>query len=69
MEMGIIRQSSPGCFHFLPLGVKSLEKLISLIDEEMQKIGGQKVIFPTLTDSKLWDISGLFSPDFIFYYY
>ncbi|EEZ98764.2 probable proline--tRNA ligase, mitochondrial [Tribolium castaneum] len=58
LELGIIRQASPGCFHFLPLGVKSLEKLTRLVDEEMKKIGGQKIIFPTLTNAKLWEKTG-----------
>jgi prolyl-tRNA synthetase len=58
LELGIIKQASPGCFHFLPLGVKALEKLTNLVDEEMKRIGGQKIIFPTLTNSKLWEISG-----------
>lgn len=58
LELGIIQQSIPGCFHLLPLGVKSLDKLIKIIDNEMFKIGGQKVLFPTLTNSKLWNESG-----------
>lgn len=59
LELGIIRQASPGCFHFLPLGVKSLEKLTSLVDEEMKKVGGQKIVFPTLTNAKLWEKTGV----------
>ena len=58
LERGIIRQASPGCFHLLPLGVRSLEKLTDLVDTEMRKIGGQKVVLPTLTNSKLWEVSG-----------
>ncbi|KAK5650555.1 hypothetical protein RI129_001584 [Pyrocoelia pectoralis] len=58
LELGIIRQANPGSFHFLPLGVRALEKLLHLIDEEMLKIGAQKVILPTLTHSKLWKSTG-----------
>ncbi|KAJ8984706.1 hypothetical protein NQ317_004967 [Molorchus minor] len=58
LELGIIQQAVPGCFHFLPLGMKSLEKLIRIVDSEMLKIEGQKVMFPGLIDSKLWKTSG-----------
>ncbi|XP_057665485.1 probable proline--tRNA ligase, mitochondrial isoform X2 [Diorhabda carinulata] len=58
LELGIIQQSIPGCFHLLPLGLKSLEKLIKIVDDELFKIGGQKLLFPTLTKSQLWEKSG-----------
>ncbi|CAG9772601.1 unnamed protein product [Ceutorhynchus assimilis] len=57
LELGIIHQAVPGCFHYLPLGMKALSKLINLVDEEMQSIGGQKIIFPTLVKSELWEKS------------
>lgn len=59
LELGIIQQANPGCFHFLPLGYKSLDKLIKIVDTEMSKIGGQKVILPTLINQKLWKDSGM----------
>lgn len=57
-ELGIIRPANPGCFHFLPLGIKSLNKLIKIVDDQMFKIGGQKVLFPGLINSRLWKQSG-----------
>lgn len=58
LELGIIKQASPGTFHFLPMGVRSLEKLIKIIDYEMAQIDAQKVIFPSLINAKLWETSG-----------
>ncbi|KAK4883520.1 hypothetical protein RN001_006839 [Aquatica leii] len=58
LDLGIIRQASPGSFHFLPLGVRALEKLTLLVDKQMSKIGAQKVIFPSLTNSNLWKSTG-----------
>ncbi|XP_023021392.2 prolyl-tRNA synthetase 2-like protein, mitochondrial [Leptinotarsa decemlineata] len=58
LDLGFIQQASPGCFHFLPLGLKSLNKLIKIVDDEMFKICGQKVLFPGLTNDKLWKNSG-----------
>ncbi|XP_070563855.1 probable proline--tRNA ligase, mitochondrial [Ptychodera flava] len=54
LEHGLIRQSSPGIYHLLPLALRALEKLIRVIDEEMQTIGGQKLNMPCLTTAELW---------------
>ncbi|KAJ8943704.1 hypothetical protein NQ314_009677 [Rhamnusium bicolor] len=58
LELGIIQQANPGSFHFLPLGLKSLNKLMKIVDNEMFKIGGQKIMFPSLINCKLWKSSG-----------
>lgn len=58
MEAGLIRQASPGTFHLLPLTMRALEKLIKVIDTEMQKVGGQKIAMPGMTPSSLWKTSG-----------
>lgn len=65
LELGIIHQANPGCFHYLPLGVRALNKLVNIIDTEMQSIGGQKLIFPTLVKSDLWTQSGIFVKHFL----
>lgn len=59
LELGVVRQSSPGCFNLLPLGVRALGKLTRCIDKEMEFIGGQKVEFPALINQKLWSTSGM----------
>lgn len=58
LDLGIIRSANPGNFHLLPLGLRALDKLRSLIDEEMHKIGGQKLKLPALTQAALWEKSG-----------
>ncbi|CAG9862167.1 unnamed protein product [Phyllotreta striolata] len=58
LDLGFIQNSVPGCFNFLPLGIKSLQKLTKIIDEEMSNIGGQKMLFPSLINTKLWNDSG-----------
>lgn len=58
IELGIIQQAVPGCFHVLPMGLRALNKIINIVDEEMQRIGGQKMRFPTLVKSNLWELSG-----------
>lgn len=67
LELGIIQQANPGSFHFLPLGIKSLNKLKNIVNDEMCRVGGQKVMFPSLINSKLWKNSGMkykFNPVF-----
>nr|CAI5818333.1 unnamed protein product [Callosobruchus analis] len=54
LELGIIHQATPGCFHFLPLGLRALEKLVKIVDNEMLMIGGQKILFSELTNTQLW---------------
>ena len=54
----IIAQSYAGGFHMLPMGLRALEKLTRLVDEEMQAIGGQKIAMTTLAPESLWQTSG-----------
>lgn len=56
--MGIVRQASPGIFTLAPLGVRSLEKLVKLVDEEMRNVGCQKLQLPILTAGSLWKTTG-----------
>ncbi|KAI4891913.1 hypothetical protein NFI96_030000 [Prochilodus magdalenae] len=58
LQAGLIHHSSPGCFYYLPAALRSVEKLVRLIDEEMQAIGGQKVDMPALCGADLWKRSG-----------
>ncbi|KAF7711799.1 probable proline--tRNA ligase, mitochondrial [Silurus meridionalis] len=58
LQAGLIHSSNPGCFYYLPAALRSMEKLVRLIDEEMQAIGGQKVDMPTLCGAELWKQSG-----------
>ncbi|XP_071166560.1 probable proline--tRNA ligase, mitochondrial isoform X1 [Mytilus edulis] len=50
----IIQNCHPGGFHLLPLGQRVLEKLIKVIDEELDTIGAQKICMPTLALASLW---------------
>lgn len=54
LNSDIIFHTHAGVFTYLPLGLRALEKLTHLIDEEMQDIGAQKIAMPTLIKSSLW---------------
>lgn len=57
-DLGFIKPNNHGSFHILPVLQRSLEKCIHLIDKNMKKINGQKIILPILTPSELWKKSG-----------
>ncbi len=55
---GYIRQVSAGVWTFLPLGWRVHLKVVQIIREEMNAIGGQEMLMPVLTPSELWQQSG-----------
>jgi prolyl-tRNA synthetase len=55
---GFIRQVGTGLFTFLPLGWRVHQKVVQIIREEMNGIGGQEMLCPVLTPAELWERSG-----------
>ncbi|RLN72014.1 hypothetical protein BBJ28_00011803 [Nothophytophthora sp. Chile5] len=55
---GFIRKSGHGVFALLPLGRRVVSRLEALIDEEMLRVGGNRVDLPVLIPSELWQQSG-----------
>ncbi|XP_074859594.1 putative proline--tRNA ligase, mitochondrial [Carettochelys insculpta] len=58
IQAGLIYPSSPGCYSYMPYTVRAMEKLVKVIDQEMQAIGGQKLNLPSLSSAELWRTSG-----------
>ncbi|HDM90396.1 MAG TPA: proline--tRNA ligase [candidate division WOR-3 bacterium] len=55
---GFVRQHQSGVYIFLPLGWKIMLKIINIVREEMNRIGAQEMLLPSLTASELWEESG-----------
>jgi prolyl-tRNA synthetase len=55
---GYIRQVAAGVWTFLPLGWRVHQKIVQIIREEMDAIGGQEMLMPVLTPFELWQQSG-----------
>jgi prolyl-tRNA synthetase len=55
---GFIRQVGAGLFTFLPLGWRVHQKVVQIIREEMNAIGGQEMLCPVLTPAELWEATG-----------
>ena len=56
----VIAPCTFGAFHLLPFGHRAVEKLVRIIDEEMEYIGGQKMSMPSLAPDSMWNVSGVF---------
>lgn len=53
-----IRQVSAGVWTFLPLGWRVHQKVVQIVREEMDAIGGQEMLMPVLTPAELWQRTG-----------
>lgn len=58
LRAGLIRQSAAGVYSFLPLGMKVLQKVESIVREEMNRAGGQELLMPAIQPAELWQESG-----------
>ncbi len=57
---GFIRQLAAGSYTILPLGQRVRLKVAAIIREEMNAIGGQEMMPPTLHPMEIWKKSGRF---------
>ncbi len=53
-----IRQVSAGLWTFLPLGWRVHEKVVAIVREEMNAIGGQEMFMPVVAPAELWQATG-----------
>lgn len=63
IRAGYVYKNMAGAYTFLPLGIRVIEKINNIIREEMDAIGGQEMVMPSLQDSELWEKSGRWSDD------
>jgi prolyl-tRNA synthetase len=55
---GFIRQLMAGHYSLLPLGIRVRTKVIAIIREEMNRIGAQEFLLPSMQPSQIWEKSG-----------
>jgi prolyl-tRNA synthetase len=58
IRAGYIHKEMAGAYSYLPLGLRTLNKIVGIIREEMNAIGGQEVHLTALQDKKVWEASG-----------
>jgi prolyl-tRNA synthetase len=55
---GYIRRLGAGLYSYLPLGLRALHRIATVLREEMDAIGGQEVSMPVVQPAALWRRSG-----------
>jgi prolyl-tRNA synthetase len=60
VRAGYVRQLAAGIYSYLFLGQRSVNKIVGIIREDMDKIG-QEFLLPTLHPRELWEASGRWS--------
>jgi len=55
LRTGMVRQVAAGVFSFLPLGHKVLKKVINILEDEIDAIGGQEFLLPALNPIEIWE--------------
>jgi prolyl-tRNA synthetase len=63
IRAGFIHKEMAGVYTLLPLGKRTLEKIIQIIREEMNMIGGQEMSLTALQQAAPWEASGRWSDD------
>jgi prolyl-tRNA synthetase len=58
VRAGLIRQVGAGLWTYLPAGWRVHEKVVQIVREEMDAIGGQEMSMPVLTPADLWQQTG-----------
>jgi prolyl-tRNA synthetase len=58
LRAGVIRQLSAGIYSYLPLGQRIALKVMQILREEMNAIGGQEFYLPALHPAEVWQESG-----------
>src|SRR5450631_4673738 len=57
LRSGYVRQLGAGIYSYLFLGQRSINKIIGIVREEMDKIG-QEFLLPALNPREIWEASG-----------
>lgn len=58
LRAGMIRQVARGIYDFLPLGLKAVRKVETIVREEMNRAGAQEILMPAVCPAELWQESG-----------
>ena len=58
LRAGFVRQMAAGVFSYLHLGQRTLQKLETIMRQEMDALGGQEIKMPLVHPATLWQASG-----------
>jgi prolyl-tRNA synthetase len=66
VRAGLIRQVGSGLWSWLPAGWRVHQRVVQIVREEMNAIGGQEMLMPVLQPADLWRRSGRYGIDELF---
>jgi prolyl-tRNA synthetase len=58
LRAGMLRQEAAGIYAFLPLGLRVLQKINTVVREEQNRSGAIEMLMPTIQPAELWRESG-----------
>ena len=58
IRAGLIRKLTAGVYDYLPLGTRSLHKVMAVVRQEMDRAGAVEVYLPVLQPIELWEQTG-----------
>ncbi|MGG3942444.1 proline--tRNA ligase [Peribacillus psychrosaccharolyticus] len=58
LRAGFMRQNSSGVYSFMPLGIRVLQKIETIVREEMENAGAVELLMPALQQAEFWQESG-----------
>ncbi|MDF2709006.1 MAG: proline--tRNA ligase [Nonomuraea muscovyensis] len=58
VRAGYVRRVAPGIYSWLPLGKMVLENVARIVRQEMDRMGGQEVLFPALLPREYYEATG-----------
>ena len=58
MRAGMIRKLTSGIYNYLPLGLRSVNKVADIVRQEMDRAGALEVLLPTVQPADLWQETG-----------
>lgn len=58
LRAGMIRKIVAGVYNYLPLGLRTLNKIENIIREEMDESGAQEILCSAIQPKELWEESG-----------
>jgi prolyl-tRNA synthetase len=66
VRAGLVRQVGSGLWTWLPAGWRVHQRVVQIVREEMNAIGGQELLMPVLQPAELWRRSGRYGIDELF---
>ncbi|MDA1191450.1 MAG: proline--tRNA ligase [Candidatus Poribacteria bacterium] len=58
IRAGLARQLSSGLYTLMPLALRSVHKIETILRQEMDRVGGQEILMPLVHPAELWEETG-----------